>query len=244
MELEICCSDIGSINAAAEAGVKRIELCADLAEGGITPPAGYFMHASALRPTFESFNVLIRPRGGHFIYSPSEVRAMAADIEYAAAARATGVVIGALTGDATLDTGVMETLIKAARDNGLEVILSRAIDVSRDPLDTLREAIDLGMDRVLTSGGAPDVARGLDRLARMQSIAAGSNTVIMAGGGITPGLISPLAAIGIRAVHSTASWGNRISNANPEMPSGFGSYRGPRTLTSAIQDLQHAINSL
>lgn len=241
MELEICCTDAGSILEAARCGVRRVELCCDIASGGTTPTPG--MVKLARENGIPSVNVLVRPRGGNFIYSAMELDVMLEDIAALGKAGATGVVIGALDIEGNLDVNMMKLLIKAARD--METILSRAIDVSADPMQTLQTAVGLRMDRVLTSGGKESVKKGLRELALMQEVA-GNYITIMAGGGIRPDLVEDLAGIGIPAIHSTASWAHDPTGG-PKVPDGypgFGYYPHPYSGTPAIQQLQHAISTL
>ena len=124
---------------------------------------------------------MIRPRGGGFVYDAGEVAAMEADIRMAAAAGAHGVVFGALRPDATIDADVMRRLIDRARP--LPVTCHKAIDAARDPLEALDVLLALGVDRVLTSGGADTAAAGAATIARMVA-RAGDALVVMAGGGV------------------------------------------------------------
>jgi copper homeostasis protein len=176
---ESCIDSHDAALASASGGAGRVELCARLDVGGITPDEALIAHcaASIAVPVF----VMIRPRGGDFVYDAGEVTAMADAIRAAAAAGARGVVFGALRPDATIDADVMRRLIDAARP--LPVTCHKAIDATRDPLEALDALLALGVDRVLTSGGAETALAGAATLARMVA-RGGDALVVMAGGGV------------------------------------------------------------
>ncbi|MDE5795491.1 MAG: copper homeostasis protein CutC [Muribaculaceae bacterium] len=220
VEIEICCTDVASLVIAATAKVDRVELCADIAVGGVTPSAG--MIDRAVRLGVPSVNVLIRPRGGNFVYSETEVKVMEADIAVAKSLGATGVVIGALDRDGNIDTAVMKRLCEAAE--GMERIVSRAIDVLGSYSEALETIIELGCERVLTSGGADCAPNGLGGLQRMVHRAAG-RVVIMAGGGVRPENVMELYDVAhIRAFHTTAHRSKKVHLTDYGELSGFGSY--------------------
>ncbi|MDE6843985.1 MAG: copper homeostasis protein CutC [Muribaculaceae bacterium] len=230
IEIEICCTDVASVAATASAGVDRVELCANIAAGGVTPSAGLIQFA--VRRGIPSVNVLIRPRGGNFVYSSEEVEVMVADITEARRLGATGVVIGALTSERKIDLVVMRRLCEAAE--GLERIVSRAIDLTPDPLKALEEVVALGCHRVLTSGGAVSVDTGAEMLRRMTVRAAGSGVVIMAGGGVRPHNIPLLREHGVRAFHTTA----HVSGSHlTEKVAGFGCYQGSYSDPATIAEI-------
>ncbi|MDE5877603.1 MAG: copper homeostasis protein CutC [Muribaculaceae bacterium] len=220
VEIEICCTDVASLVIAATAKVDRVELCADITVGGVTPSAG--MIDRAVRLGVPSVNVLIRPRGGNFVYSEAEVKVMEADIAVAKSLGATGVVIGALDRDGKFDIAVMKRLCEAAE--GMERIVSRAIDVAGSQYEALNTIIELGCERVLTSGGADSAPNGLAGLQRMVHQAAG-RVVIMAGGGVRPENVMDLYDVsGISAFHTTAHRSERKDFTDCGEVSGFGSY--------------------
>ena len=166
--------------------------------GGTTPDAALIERcaASLTIPVF----VMIRPRGGDFVYDAGEVAAMADAIRTAAAAGAHGVVFGALRPDATIDVDVMRRLIDVARP--LPVTCHKAIDATRDPLEALDALLALGVDRVLTSGGADTAAAGAATIARMVA-RAGDALVVMAGGGVRAHNVAALVRqTGVREVHA------------------------------------------
>ena len=180
MLCEICIDSISGVSAAKAAGAGRVELCADLIEGGITPSLGMIRQARAIGGI--GLHVIIRPRGGDFLYNEDEFAAMRADIEAAKAEGADGAVIGLLTADGEVDAERTRELVSLARP--LSVTFHRAFDMTRDPFAALERLIALGLDRVLTSGQKASVLEGLPLLGALMK-AAGDRIVIMPGGGIT-----------------------------------------------------------
>jgi len=178
--VEACVDSIESALAAAAGGAHRIELCANLVEGGTTPSAGTLaMCRMRLRiPIF----VLVRPRGGDFLYSAAELGVMLEDIRRVKDAGAHGVVVGMLRADGAIDGERTQQLIAAARP--LQVTFHRAFDVSRDAGEALETLIGLGVERVLTSGQAATAPQGADAIARLVRRAAG-RIGVLPGGGIT-----------------------------------------------------------
>lgn len=178
--LEICTVDPAGIDAAVKGGADRVELCSGLSEGGLTPSAAMMKYAVERIDT----NVLIRPRGGDFVYTPAELTVMTADIDEAVKIGAKGVVIGALTPDGQVDTQACRRLLAHAR--GLSNTFHRAFDLTADPFKALDEIIELGFSRVLTSGQASSALEGAELLAELHRHAAG-RIIIMAGAGVNPG---------------------------------------------------------
>lgn len=187
--LEICAADIASVRAAAAAGADRVELCSALTEGGVTPSAGFIAEARKSRNL--GLMVLIRPRGGDFVYSPEEVDCMVADIATCALLGADGVVIGALTPDGDIDMKACRRMVEAAR--GMSITFHRAFDMVRDPHSALEQIIELGCHRVLTSGQAPSAPLGASLLHELHSRAAG-RIRIMAGAGVKSSNLAALLA--------------------------------------------------
>jgi copper homeostasis protein len=177
---EICVDSIDGVIAARESGAARVELCAALLEGGITPSRGMIRRARAV-PGIR-LHVIIRPRGGDFLFDDDEFAVMQGDVETAKAEGADGVVIGLLTADATVDIQRTRRLIELARP--MAVTFHRAFDMTADPFAALETLIDLGVDRVLTSGQEETCLEGLPLLAELVR-RAGDRIVIMPGGGIT-----------------------------------------------------------
>lgn len=187
---EACCTSPEAVRAAARTGAQRIELCERLDVGGVTPSEVLLrevLAASAL-----PVNVLVRPRGGDFVYSEEEVRQMLESIRLCAALGANGVVVGALTPDGRVDLPVMRRLVAAAREAGLSVTFHRAFDETADPLAALGDVIALGCDRLLTSGHAPDAFAGRALIGELVR-RAGTRLTVMAGCGVRPGNIAAIA---------------------------------------------------
>ena len=180
MICEICVDSVAGVRAAKDAGAHRVELCADLLEGGITPSLGMIRQARTVAGV--DLNVMIRPRGGDFLFNEDEFAAMRADIETAKAEGANGVVIGLLTAAGEIDVDRTRDLVALARP--LSVTFHRAFDVAAEPFGALETLIELGVDRVLTSGQEPTVLEGLPLIVELMK-RAGDSIVIMPGGGIT-----------------------------------------------------------
>jgi copper homeostasis protein len=200
IRFEVCLEGIDSVVAAAAGGAHRVELCANLTEGGTTPSLGTV--AAARAAVDLDIMVMIRPRGGDFCYTERELEVMLADIERIKPLGVAGFVFGCLLPDGTVDVAATRRLIAAARPGS--VTFHRAFDVTADPLRSLETLIELGVDRVLTSGHAPSVPEGLDLLRQLVEAAA-DRIIILPGAGITPDNVADvLARTGCREFHATA----------------------------------------
>ncbi len=180
MKIEICLESVESVLIAERGGADRVEFCADLFEGGITPSLGAFKVARANSKI--AMSVIIRPRGGDFCYSDLEFASMEEDIKLFKEAGADCVVLGILTPDGEIDIKRTKKLVNLARP--MEVTFHRAFDVTKDPFRSLDTLIDMGIDRVLTSGLEPTVTEGLDTLIELVK-RAGDNIIVMPGCGLT-----------------------------------------------------------
>lgn len=179
--VEICCDGIAAARRAVWRGAERIELCHDLSCGGITPAYTEIYGALSLgRPV----NVLVRPRGGNFVYSDAEVEKMSREIACCGEIGLNGVVLGALTPEGAVDMDVCRDLIALARSYELSVTFHRAIDEAADIFSALAQVLELGVDRVLTSGGASGAFEGRGVIAEMVRRACG-RCIVMPGGGVT-----------------------------------------------------------
>jgi copper homeostasis protein len=165
--------------AAVRAGADRIELCANLGVGGTTPNAGLI--ASVVQQVNHPVFVMIRPRGGDFVYAADEIDAMIEDIDRARPLGVAGIVTGALRSDGSVDVDSMRRLMSPAA--GLPVSFHRAFDVVANRTEALEQVIDLGASRVLTSGGAATALDGAGAIAMLVD-QAGERISIMAGGKI------------------------------------------------------------
>jgi copper homeostasis protein len=200
MNLEICIDSVESAIAAERGGAQRVELCADLIEGGITPSAGLI--ATVRRHIAIGLIVMIRPRGGDFCYSDLEFEVMKRDIDHARALGADGIVLGLLDREARVDAARTKELIELAAP--LPVTFHRALDMTPDLNIALEHVIAAGATRVLTSGGAADVIAGINQIAKLVQIANGRISV-MPGGGVTVENVARLAEVtGAKEFHSTA----------------------------------------
>jgi copper homeostasis protein len=180
MIFEICVDSVAAVRAAREAGAQRVELCSALIEGGLTPSRG--MIRQARRVEGIKLHVIIRPRGGDFLFDDDEMAVMRADVETAKQEGADGVVIGLLTREGEIDVERTRELIALARP--LAVTFHRAFDMARDSLAALETLIGLGVERVLTSGQEASVLEGLPLIAELIA-RAGERIIVMPGGGIT-----------------------------------------------------------
>ena len=199
-KFEICANSVASCIAAQEGGADRVELCAGIPEGGTTPSAG--MIRNARESISIGLNVIIRPRGGDFLYSESEIREMLYDIRTARELGADGLVFGCLRPDGSVDMENMRTLMEAAGDT--PVTFHRAFDHSCDPFQALEDIISLGCVRILTSGCRPTAIEGAETLAELVR-RAGSRIIIMPGCGIRENNIAETARLsGAREFHFSA----------------------------------------
>jgi copper homeostasis protein len=195
--VEACVDSVASALAAQEGGAQRVELCADLLEGGCTPSAGTIQLARKLLSL--RLHVIIRPRGGDFCYSDTEFAAMQADIAFCKQTGVDGVVIGILNPDGTVDAGRTRALVESARP--MSVTFHRAFDVTRDPFEALETLIQVGVDRVLTTGQEEYVLEGLDLISRLVKTA-GKRMIIMPGGITERNVARVLAESGTTELHS------------------------------------------
>lgn len=177
--VEACVETVDESVAAERAGVGRLELCAGLIEGGTTPSVGLIeaVRGSVGIPVF----VMVRPRGGDFVHDAAELAIMLRDIDASKVAGAHGLVLGVLTADNRIDRVAMARLVEAARP--LPVTFHRAIDLTPDLEAAVDMLVELGVERVLTSGGAPTAMDGATRLRALRE-RLGDAITLLAGGGV------------------------------------------------------------
>lgn len=195
--VEACVDSVQGAIAAEHAGAGRLELCANLIEGGTTPSGGMMraVHRCVGVPVF----AIVRPRGGDFLYDAADIEVMLRDIEFAKSCDVHGIVSGALNPNGTIDEDGTSALIEAAHP--LPFTFHRAFDVTRDLDESLDTLQALGVHRVLTSGGAAAAADGADRIARLVR-RGGDRIVVIAGGGIRRANAAALVqATHVREVH-------------------------------------------
>jgi len=201
--LEIALDDVAGARIAQLAGADRVELCSGLDSGGVTPSIGMALAAaSALQHA--QLALLIRPRAGDFVYTPDEVAVMVADVRaLRQAAPVASFVVGALTADGDIDVPVIRRLVDAA--DGADVAFHRAFDSTRDLGASLDRLAQLGLRRVLTSGGRRTAADGIPTLRALVE-RAGDHIAIVAGGGVRPGNVRQIVTeTSVPEVHLRAS---------------------------------------
>ncbi|MEO7983897.1 MAG: copper homeostasis protein CutC [Bacteroidota bacterium] len=186
--IEIATSDFVTTRSAVEGGADRIELCANLAEGGTTPSYGTLIKCR------EAFTVslfpIVRPRGGDFLYTDEEFAIMLQDVKLCKQLGYDGVVIGLLYADGAIDIKRTALLIEAAYPLG--ITFHRAFDRCKDPFEAMEQLIQIGCERILTSGQQPSVVDGVDLVAALNK-AADERIIIMPGSGVRKENIKMLA---------------------------------------------------
>jgi copper homeostasis protein len=196
--VEACVASPAEAMAAEAAGAGRVELCASLVEGGITPSAGLI--AAVVARVSIPVTAIIRPRGGDFTYGADEVDVMLRDIALARDAAVSAIVTGALTPEGTVDVDLMRRLVEAA--GPVPIAFHRAFDLTPDLPTALNQLRELGVARILTSGGARSALDGIPMLSRLVQLA-GPDLAVMAGGGVRADHVAELVAgSGVREVHA------------------------------------------
>ena len=213
MKFELCAYSVDACRVAARLGVDRVELCASPAEGGVTPSLATIERVAAI-PNLD-LSVMIRPRGGDFLYSDEEFQTMLQDIAHARKAGATGVVFGILTADGKVDVERTRALVEASE--GMETTFHRAVDMTEDYAQAVEDVIAAGCTRILTSGGYDKAIDGIDNIRRAVELSRG-RIEIMAGSGVVAKNAEELKAAGVDALHFSAK----------KMVVGGMEYRNPR----------------
>jgi len=175
--IEICVENTDGLVAAQNAGADRAELCASLVEGGLTP--SYGMVREAQRVAKIPFFVMVRPRGGDFLYSEIEFNSMLEDVKAFRDMGVEGIVAGCLTADGRIDVGRMKAIVEAARP--MKVTCHRAFDMTRDHVEAIEALVEAGVDRVLTSGRHETGVEGIDVL--RETVAAARGRIVIMGCG-------------------------------------------------------------
>jgi len=199
MLLEICTDNLETSIAAQHAGAARIELCAALIEGGLTP--SFSLMQQVTKSVKIPVHVMIRPRGGDFLYSDTEFELMKADILHAKKAGAAGVVFGILRSDGSIDRERCIELVQLA--SPMDVAFHRAFDMTADPFFAMEEIIEIGCNILLTSGHRQTAEDGLE-LIRELIKRAGNRIQVMAGSGVNASNAVLLYEAGVRCFHFTA----------------------------------------
>lgn len=200
MKIEVCVENTDGLIVAQEAGADRIELCASLLEGGLTPSVG--MIRKALEVATVPFFVIVRPRGGDFLYSEVEFEAMLEDVRLLRDMRVQGVVVGCLNADGTVDEGRTRLLVDEARP--MAVTFHRAFDRARDPLEAVEALVRCGVDRVLTSGRHDTAIEGAGVLRASVEAAEGRLIVLACGALDETNVAEVVARTGVEEIHFAA----------------------------------------
>lgn len=236
VRLEVCVDDALGLGEAVAGGADRVELCAALALGGLTP--SYGLMEQAARAPIPCYPI-IRLRSGDFVFTAAEVAVMKADIRAARALGLPGVVLGASLPDGRLDPAILSDLIAEAQ--GLDLTLHRAIDLCPDAVEAVETAIALGFKRILSSGGAKTAAEGIDRLSLMMRVARG-RLIIMPGSGVSRDTLPSLAQLPLTEVH--ASCATAMPAAGAPLAFGFQSSNDKRTDRTKVAALKAALRRL
>lgn len=212
-KLEICCADINSVIAAKAGGADRVELCTGLEEGGTTPSAALVEAAVA---TGIPVHVLIRPRGGDFVYTHAEKAIMLRDIEVAVKAGAKAVVVGALERDGSIDRAFLRDAVNAAGE--AKVTFHRAFDRCSNPAEALEVLIENGVDYLLTSGCSRSATEGAGLLRKLVEQAGDRIEIIAAAGIKSSNLAGLMEATSCRQYHASARVIVPRENPDPLFP--------------------------
>jgi len=232
--VEVCVDSTEGLAEAIRSGAGRIELCAALDLGGLTPSVGMMRRAAGAGVPIYA---MIRPRPGHFVWSPDEIALMETDIEAAHRAGLQGVVLGASRPDGRLDTDMLGLLI--GRAAGMGLTLNRCFDLVPDFSEALEQAIDLGFHRVLTSGGERTAAEGAVRLSRLMA-QAGGRIIIMPGSGVSAETLLPFHGLPLHEIHASCS--TPVIDSGRVVDFGFAARVGRRTDGSRLRDLRAALS--
>ena len=202
MEFEVCIDSLSGALAADKFGADRVELCSALYEGGLTPSVG--LTKQVVEQNNQHVFAMIRPEAGGFTYSSEMIEVMKADIVSMANSGSKGVVFGVLKSNKEIDVEVNKELTRISKENGLEVVFHRAFDFCNDPIEGLNQLIEMGVDRLLTSGQQPKAIDGKDMIQQLVKLANG-RIEIMAGSGVNASNAKELIKTGVDAIHFTGT---------------------------------------
>ncbi|QHI34769.1 Copper homeostasis protein CutC [Kordia antarctica] len=239
MLLEICANSYESAMNAQKAGAQRIELCSELAIGGITPSYGLLKKVTS--DIKIPVHVLIRPRSGDFTYSKSEFEIMKANILLCKELGCAGIVSGVLLQDQTIDAVRTKELIELAKP--MNFTFHRAFDWTPDPIEAILELAVLGVNRVLTSGQASSADKGILLLQELQKVAE-NELIIMPGGGINPSNVYLFKESGFEEIHASAT-SIRQSINNPKISLNSGNlFNETRIATSNKEKIKQLLERI
>ena len=199
MHVEICCNSILSARNAKQGGAYRIELCQALGEGGTTPSAAAIEYC--VKELNLQTRVLIRPRGGSFVYNNEEMKVILRDIELAKLLGAHAVVVGFLTPEGDIDIAKTREAVEAAE--GMSVTFHRAFDECRNPEKALEQIINCGCQKLLTSGCRPTAMEGAATIKKLVNQSAGRIDIIAASGVVPANALEIVALTGVNEIHGS-----------------------------------------
>lgn len=228
MIFELCTDSIEGAKMAKMYGAKRIELCSALFVGGLTPSPSLTKRCAEIIET----HVMIRPREGNFVYLKEEIELMFEDISIQAQAGAKGVVFGCLTHDHQINIQQNISLLEAARKYGLATTFHRAFDFVVNPLEGLESIINIGFNRLLTSGKKATAMEGIELIQKLVNSANGQ-VEIMAGSGVNATNAAVLADVGVDALHFTSHQSNPY-----ELGMGSANHPTPEKIKSIISQFK------
>ncbi len=237
MQLEVCIETLQEAELAKQYKCDRIEVCSALDLGGLTPSYG-LIEACAKLNEIES-HILIRPRSGNFVYTTKEIILMKEDIRIAAEAGANGVVFGCLNQNNEIDIASCKRLLRFAKGFQLKTTFHRAIDFTSDYSKAIQSIIDLGFDRVLTSGQKATAVEGLDNIKSIQKIYS-SQIELMAGSGINEENAVLFQEIGMDSIHFSI---RQKSKSSTDFSMGSHAQPDEDKLKLIIQKLKHDENN-
>ncbi len=210
MVIEICCSSISSVKNAINYGANRIELCQDLLNDGITPSERLLN--SAIKISTKPINVLIRPRIGDFFYSSEEIKLIEYEIKQIKSLPINGIVIGILNRENDLPINVLKKLVQIIKP--LDLTFHRAFDIVNNPIKSMNKLIEIGFDRILTSGQSDTAEKGLKMLLELKEKANGKIS-IMPGGGINENNCHIFLKNGFNEIHLSAKKKKKENKIEP-----------------------------
>ena len=210
MVIEICCSSISSVKNAINYGANRIELCQDLLNDGITPSKRLLN--SAIKISTKPINVLIRPRIGDFFYSSEEIKLIEYEIKQIKSLPINGIVIGILNRKNDLPINVLKKLVQIIKP--LDLTFHRAFDIVNNPIKSMNKLIEIGFDRILTSGQSDTAEKGLKMLLELKQKANGKIS-IMPGGGINENNCHIFLKNGFNEIHLSAKKKKKENKIEP-----------------------------
>ena len=210
MVIEICCSSISSVKNAINYGANRIELCQDLRNDGITPSRRLLN--SAIKISTKPINVLIRPRIGDFFYNSEEIKLIEYEIKQIKSLPINGIVIGILNRENDLPINVLKKLVQIIKP--LDLTFHRAFDIVNNPIKSMNKRIEIGFDRILTSGQSNTAEKGLKMLLELKEKANGKIS-IMPGGGINENNCHIFLKNGFNEIHLSAKKKKKENEIEP-----------------------------